>query len=196
MHRSALSILMIATLAAAPLACADVEPEAEGPGEVDSFELTEEEKSAFAADPLKFPEMHDGRLDTVDMIGRSDDAAWHVQVMNYAEGHTAMTYAAWYVGPDSVVRFAADGQPRLVDEDGNVYEGMVVPDNPRIEIETGTTGVGVLVFQSPVAPTADSLTLHVNDSTPPVIRVGPFGVEHEAASGDLRMGAEPGGSEP
>ncbi|MDX1661582.1 MAG: hypothetical protein R3326_07310 [Gemmatimonadota bacterium] len=184
--RSTLSILLL------PLAlgaCADAEPEPEEPGEADTFTLTEEEKASFAVDPLKYPEMQDGRLDTVDMIGRSGDAAWHVQAMNYADEYIGMTYAAWYTGPDSAVRFAADGQPHLEDDLGNVYSGQVVAHNPRIEVETGTTAVGVYVFADPVAQNADSLTLHINDSTPPVIRIGPFGVDHQAQSGDLRMGA-------
>lgn len=148
-----------------------------------------EESEDFWVDPAPFAEMKDGRLDTVDMVGRSDDAAWHVQQMNYTDQFIAMTYATWYIGPDSLVHFAADRQPYLRDDRGNVYEGNLVPDNPRIKIETGTTGVGVYVFDGPVAPEADSLTLYVNDSTPPVIQVGPFAVEHEA--GGLQMGASP-----
>jgi hypothetical protein len=67
-----------------------------------------------------------------------------------------------------------------VDNLGNVYRGIVIPDNPRFEVETGTTAIGVYVFRPVLAQQADSLTLMVNDSTPPVLRIGPFGVYHEA----------------
>ncbi|MDX1623081.1 MAG: hypothetical protein R3199_03785 [Gemmatimonadota bacterium] len=168
----------------------DEEPVAEE-AEIDT--LTSEEKETFAVDPTRYREMEGGRLDTVDMVGRSDDAAWHVQVMNYAPGFTAMTYAAWYVGPDSVAWFAADHQPYLEDDLGNRYEGVEVLDNPRIKVESGTTAVGVYVFDERLSARADSLTLHVNDSTAPVIRVGPFGVEHQpadtAGGGKVEMGA-------
>lgn len=156
--------------------------------------LTSEEQSGFAVELDRFQEMQGGRLDTVDMIARGDDAAFHVQVLNYTPEYTALTYAAWYTGPDSAVMFAADDQPRLVDDLGNVYRGVVIPDNPRFEVETGTTAVGVYVFRPVLAPQADSLTLIVNDSTRPVLRVGPFGVYHEATPGEeparrLRMQA-------
>ncbi|HET6341965.1 MAG TPA: hypothetical protein VFG78_07255 [Gemmatimonadota bacterium] len=144
--------------------------------------LTAEEQSGFAVELDRFREMQGGRLDTVDMIARGDDAAFHVQILNYGPEYTALTYAAWYTGPDSVVMFAADDQPRLVDDLGNVYRGIVIPDNPRFEVETGTTAVGVYVFRPVLAAQADSLTLFVNDSTPPVLRVGPFGVRHDATS--------------
>lgn len=193
MYRIIRHTMMIVALPLALQACGDAEPEPEDPGEADTFVLSEEEEAAFAVDPLKYPEMQDGRLDTVDMVGSSDDASWHVQAMNYTDQYIAMTYAAWYVGPDSVIRLAADGQPRLVDDLGNVYQGQVVAHNPRIEVETGTTAVGVYLFADPLAQGADSLTLHVNDSTPPVIRVGPFGVDHQAGSGGLQMGASPSG---
>lgn len=143
--------------------------------------LTSAEQSDFAVELDRYQEMQGGRLDTVDMIARSDDAAFHVQVLNYGPGYTALTYAAWYTGPDSAVMFAADDQPRLVDDLGNVYRGIVIPDNPRFEVATGTTAVGVYVFRPVLAQEADSLTLMVNDSTPPVLRIGPFGVYHEAA---------------
>ena len=87
-----------------------------------------------------------------------------------------MTYAAWYTGPDSLVQFAADGQPYLIDDEGNRYEGVVTPDNPRIKVESGSTAVGVLAFAPGLSPLADSLSLHVNESTAPVIRVGPWPV--------------------
>ena len=146
--------------------------------------LTSGEQSGFAVELDRFPEMQGGRLDTVDMIERRDDAAFHVQILNYGPEYTALTYAAWYTGPDSAVMFAADDQPRLVDDLGNVYRGIVIPDNPRFEVETGTTAVGVYVFRPVLAPQADSLTLFVNDSTPPVLEVGPFGVQHEATLGE------------
>lgn len=146
--------------------------------------LTAVEQSEFAVELDRFREMQGGRLDTVDMIARGDDAAFHVQILNYGPEYTALTYAAWYTGPDSVVMFAADDQPRLVDDLGNIYRGIVIPDNPRFEVETGTTAVGVYVFRPVLAPQADSLTLFVNDSTPPVLEVGPFGVHHEATLGE------------
>jgi hypothetical protein len=139
--------------------------------------LTAAELEQFALDPTRFPEMQDGGpLDTVDMTERSasGDATWHVQVLNYTANHLAMTYAAWYTGPDSLVMFAADGQPYLLDEEGNRYDGVVTPDNPRLKVETENTAVGVLAFGPGLSPTADSLTLFVNDSTQPVIRVGPW----------------------
>jgi hypothetical protein len=160
--------------------------------------LTAAELEQFALDPTRFPEMQDGGpLDTVDMTERSagGDAAWHVQVLNYTANHLAMTYAAWYTGPDSLVMFAADGQPYLLDEEGNRYEGVVTPDNPRLKVETENTAVGVLAFGPGLSPTADSLTLFVNDSTQPVIQVGPWPVRE----GVLRAPAPgpppgPGGS--
>ena len=157
--------------------------------------LTAVEQSEFAVELDRFREMEGGRLDTVDMVSRGDDAAFHVQILNYTPDYTALTYAAWYTGPDSAVMIAADDQPRLVDDLGNDYRGVVIPDNPRVEVESGTTAVGVYVFRPVVAPEADSLTLWINDSTPPVLRVGPFGVHHDATSGEdpgrrLRMQAE------
>jgi hypothetical protein len=141
--------------------------------------LTASELEQFALDPTRFPEMQDGGpLDTVDMTERSagGDAAWHVQILNYTANHLAMTYAAWYTGPDSLVMFAADGQPYLLDEEGNRYDGVVTPDNPRLKVESDNTAVGVLAFGPGLAPTADSLTLFVNDSTQPIIRVGPWSI--------------------
>jgi hypothetical protein len=155
---------------------------AEQPLPYDSLTAVEQEK--FALDPLRFPEMQGaGALDTIDMTARSTsgDAAWNVQVFNYTENHLAMTYAAWYTGPDSLVLFAADGQPYLIDEEGNRYDGVVTPTNPRLKIETDNTAVGVLAFGPGLAPTADSLTLYVNDSTAPVIRVGPWPIRQGAA---------------
>ena len=96
--------------------------------------LTTEEQADFAVELDRFQEMQGGRLDTVDMIARGDDAAFHVQILNYTTDYTALTYAAWYTGPDSAVMFAADDQPRLVDDLGNVYRGIVIPDNPRFEV--------------------------------------------------------------
>lgn len=145
--------------------------------------LTASELEKFALDPTRFPEMQaGGPLDTVDMTERSagGDAAWHVQILNYTANHLAMTYAAWYTGPDSLVLFAADGQPYLQDEEGNRYEGVVTPDNPRLKVETDNTAVGVLAFGPGLATTADSLTLFVNDSTQPVIRIGPWAIREGA----------------
>jgi len=182
---TARSTLPLAAALCLALACSG-EPEgepglAEKPVPYDSLTATEMEK--FALDPTRFPEMQgSGALDTVDMTERSapGDAAWHVQVLNYTTNHLAMTYAAWYTGPDSLVLFAADGQPYLTDEDGNRYEGVVTPDNPRIKVETDNTAVGVMAFAPGLSPAADSLTLHVNDSTAPVIRVGPWPVPRSA----------------
>ena len=168
------------------LACSDGAPEdtglAEQPLPYDSITATEMEK--FALDPRRFPEMQGtAPLDSIDLTARSssEDAAWHVQYLNYAEGHIAMTYAAWYTGPDSLVQFAADGQPYLLDDEGNRYAGVLTPDNPRLKVETDNTAVGVLAFGPGLSPLADSLTLHVNDSTAPVIRVGPWPVRENAA---------------
>lgn len=167
------------------LACSDGAEEATDtadPTPLDSITAAEMEK--FALDPRRFPEMEGtAPLDSVDLTARSagEDAAWHVQYLNYAEGHVAMTYAAWYTGPDSLVQFAADGQPYLVDNEGNRYDGVLTPDNPRIKVETDNTAVGVLAFGPGLSPLADSLTLHVNDSTAPVIRVGPWPVPPDAA---------------
>lgn len=175
--RSAVPVAVGIGLALA-LACADEPGEsglADRPLPYDS--LTAAEQEQFALDPTRFPEMQGGGpLDSVDMTGRSDsgDAAWQVQVLNYTPNHLAMTYAAWYTGPDSLVLFAADGQPYLMDEEGNRYEGVVTPANPRLKVETESTAVGVLAFGPGLAPAADSLTLYVNDSTLPVIRVGPW----------------------
>lgn len=146
-------------------------------------------ENEFWVDAEQYTEMTRGRRDTVDMTSRADDAAWHIQQMNYGESWMGMTVAAWYTGPDSLVRFAEDGQPRLVDDLGNVYPGSFVGENPRIKVESGTTAIGVFVFEPQIHPEADSLTLYVNDSTPPVIRVGPFGVHHDAAP---PVGVQPG----
>ncbi|HJU86594.1 MAG TPA: hypothetical protein VJ788_04410 [Gemmatimonadota bacterium] len=167
------------------LACSNGGPEETGPDEqaipYDSITAAEMEK--FALDPRRFPEMQgNAPLDSIDITARSsaDDAAWHVQFLNYTANHIAMTYAAWYTGPDSLVQFAADGQPYLVDDEGNRYDGVLTPDNPRIKVETDNTAVGVFVFGPGLSPEADSLTLHVNDSTEPVIRAGPWPVRPDA----------------
>ncbi len=161
------------------------EPEAELPDT-----LSAEEQSAFAIDLERYQEMTAGRLDTVDMLGRADDAAWHVQVLNYRTDLIAMTYATWYSGPDSAALMAADGQPHLEDNLGNVYSGVVIPSNPRFRVDSGTTAVGVYVFTPEVDTRADSLTLFINDSTSPTIRVGPFGIfhDHSSSSGPLSTG--------
>ena len=175
----------IAALLTLALACSNGKEEtglAEQPIPYDS--ITAAEMKRFAVDPRRFPEMQGtAPLDSIDMTARSsaDDAAWHVQWLNYAENHIAMTYAAWYTGPDSLVQFAADGQPYLLDDEGNRYEGVVTPDNPRIKVETDNTAVGVFAFGPGLSPEADSLTLYVNDSTEPVIRVGPWPVREDAA---------------
>ena len=154
---------------------------AEEPIPYDSITAAEMER--FAVDPQRFPEMQStAPLDSIDMTARSSagDAAWHVQWLNYADNHIAMTYAAWYTGSDSLVQFAADGQPYLVDDEGNRYAGVLTPDNPRIKVETDNTAVGVFAFGPGLSPEADSLTLHVNDSTEPVIQVGPWPVRSDA----------------
>lgn len=181
------------------LACSDGAQEetglAEQPIPYDSITATEMEK--FALDPRRFPEMQGtAPLDSIDLTARSssEDAAWHVQYLNYAEGHIAMTYAAWYTGPDSLVQFAADGQPYLLDDEGNRYDGVLTPDNPRLKVETDNTAVGVLAFGPGLSPLADSLTLHVNDSTAPVIRVGPWPVSEGAARAP--QPGVPGGAAP
>ena len=168
------------------LACSNGAPEQTGvAGDSIPYDsITAAEMKRFAVDPRRFPEMQGtAPLDSIDMTARSsaDDAAWHVQWLNYAENHIAMTYAAWYTGPDSLVQFAADGQPYLLDDEGNRYEGVVTPDNPRIKVETDNTAVGVFAFGPGLSPGADSLTLYVNDSTEPVIRVGPWPVREDAA---------------
>jgi hypothetical protein len=194
---SARSIVPIAAALALALACSGDSGEsglAEKPMPYDSMTVAEQEQ--FALDPTRFPEMQgSGPLDSINMTERSasDDAAWNVQVLNYSENHLAMTYAAWYTGPDSLVLFAADGQPYLMDEEGNRYEGVVTPDNPRLKVETDNTGVGVLAFGPGLAPTADSLTLYVNDSTPPVIRIGPWPIRRGAVRAPL-PGPPPGRS--
>lgn len=153
---------------------------ADDPVALDSVTAAEMER--FALDPTRFPEMEGSALDTVDQTARSPtgDAAWHVQVLNYTTNHVAMTYAAWYTGPDSLVQFAADGQPYLIDDAGNRYDGVLTPDNPRLKVETDNTAVGVFAFGPGLSPAADSLTLYVNDSTAPVIRVGPWPVPRTA----------------
>ncbi len=145
--------------------------------------LSAAEQESFHPNPQRYPEMQEGRLDSVDLIGRASDAAWHVQDVNYAPKYVAMTYAAWYTGPRDAVRFAADGQPYLKDENGHVYEGILVPSNPRVEVASGTTAVGSFVFMPGLEQDADSLTLFVNDSTAPVIRIGPWAVPADAPRG-------------
>lgn len=183
--------LLAGCLAVAVAACGGDEGAGE-PGDDEELSLTElspEEETEFAVDPLRFPEMQDGRLDTVDAIGRGDDAAWHVQAIAYTEPYTSITYAAWYTGSEAEARFAADHQPYLEDENGNRYDGMAVPANPRIAVERETTAVGVYVFMPGVEADADSLTLFINDSTPPVIRIGPWSVADAGGEGTT-LGAE------
>ncbi|MGH2980660.1 MAG: hypothetical protein ACRDKV_01275 [Solirubrobacterales bacterium] len=180
------AIVPIAAALSLAVACSGESGEESGLAEkpIPYDSLTAAEQEEFALDPLRFPEMQgSGPLDSINMTARSasGDAAWNVQFLNYAENHLAMTYAAWYTGPDSLVLFAADGQPYLMDEDGNRYDGVVTPNNPRIKVETESTAVGVFAFGPGLAMGADSLTLYVNDSTPPVIRVGPWPVRADAA---------------
>jgi hypothetical protein len=195
MRRPAVPRSSLAGLAAAVLLCAcgggENAPEAGTAADSLVDTLTTAEQEAFAVDPLRYPEMRGGRLDTVNMIAETEYAAWHAQAMNYSPDHIAMTYAAWYTGPDSVALLATDGQPHLVDDLGNVYRGVMVPSNPRFKIASGTTAVGVYVFLPGIAADADSLTLFVNDSTAPVFRVGPFGVRHDA-TGPLSPGGRRG----
>lgn len=177
-------------------ACRGGEDEALEPAPIPLDSLSAEEEAQFAVDPTRFPEMQEGRLDTVDMqtqvaTGPDHVALWHVQAINYTNDFIAITYAFGHDGPDSVAYFAADRQPRLMDNLGNVYEGAVVPENPRLESAQGTMSVGVYVFQPALAARADSLTLYVNDSTSPVIRVGPWGVYHTPERGGVEV--EPGG---
>ena len=68
----------------------------------------------------------------------------------------------------------------VIDEEGNRYEGVVTPTNPRLKVERETTAVGVFAFGPALTATADSLTLYVNDSTAPVIRVGPWPIRQGA----------------
>jgi len=185
--RSAHRRLFVPFLALALFACGGSAQDDDD--ELSLEELSVEEESEFALDPLRFPEMHDGRLDTVDAGGNDEDAVWHVQAINYAPTYTAITYAAWYTGTDESTRFAGDHQPYLLDEDGNRYVATAVPGNPRIEVERGTTAVGVLVFSPGLTAQADSLSLVVNDSTPPVIRIGPWNVAD--AGGRSTLIAEP-----
>lgn len=172
--------LVLLTLQA--LACSEPEEEVAEPAPVPLDSLTAEEEALFAVDPLRFPEMQDGRLDTVDMqtqvpMGPEAIALWHVQAINYTTDYTAITYAFGHDAPDTAF-FAADRQPRLVDNLGNVYEGAGVAENPRLAAESETMSVGVYLFTPALAAEADSLTLLVNETTPPVIEVGPWAVEH------------------
>ena len=185
---TARTIAPLAAALALALACSGESGEsaeaglAEQPMPLDS--MTTEEQEEFALDPTRFPEMQgSGPLDSINMTARSPsgDAAWNVQVLNYAENHMAMTYAAWYTGPDSLVLFAADAQPYLMDEEGNRYEGVVTPTNPRLKVERDNTALGIFAFGPGLTATADSLTLYVNDSTAPVIRVGPWPIRPGAA---------------
>ncbi|HEY7472913.1 MAG TPA: hypothetical protein VIE68_11260 [Gemmatimonadota bacterium] len=180
---TARSTLPIAAALALALACSGESGETRDPSPADTLvpldSMTAAEQEEFALDPTRFPEMQ-GRspLDSINMTARSatGDAAWNVQVVNYSENHIAMTYAAWYTGPDSLVLFAADEQPFLMDEDGNRYEGVTTPTNPRLKVETDNTALGVFAFGPGLLATSDSLTLYVNDSTQPVIRVGPWAI--------------------
>ena len=182
---------------AALVACEAPEPspEVDAPGDTLTDTLTTAEQRAYAVDPLRYPEMREGRLDTVDMLGETEDASWHIQAVNYSPRYIAMTYATWYTGAESLVMLAADGQPHLEDDLGNVYPGITIPGNPRFKVESGTTAVGVYVFRPALNPGAASLTLFVNDSTAPVLRIGPFGVRHDAIGplsplGPTRSGIE------
>lgn len=170
-------------LLATTIACGEGSPPPDENPDADDLPdtLTTDEQSNFAPDPLRYSEMRDGRLDTIDMIGEDGPAAWHVQSINYNPNLIAMTYAAWYTGADSVALFAADNQPYLVDDLGNTYLGVVVPKNPRISVESGTTAVGVYVFTPALETGAQSLRFFVNDSTPPVLEIGPFSVYHETS---------------
>jgi hypothetical protein len=184
--------LILAPLLLVPLACGGGEEETAEPAPVPLDSLSAEEEAQFAVDPTRFPEMQDGRLDTVDMqtrvpTGSDHIALWHVQAVNYTTDFIAITYAFGHDGPDSVAYFAVDHQPRLRDNLGNVYEGTLVAENPRLESAQGTMSVGVFLFQPALAAGADSLTLYVNDSTPPVIRVGPWGVNHAPERGGLEV---------
>lgn len=172
--------LVLLTLPA--LACGEPEEEVAEPAPVPLDSLTAEEEAQFAVDPTRFPEMQDGRLDTVDMqaqipLGPDGIALWHVQAINYTTDYIAITYAFGHDAPDSAF-FAADRQPRLVDDLGNVYEGIQVVENPRLGAESATMSVGVFLFMPALAAEADSLTLFVNETTPPVLKVGPWAVEH------------------
>lgn len=153
--------------------------------------LTTREQASFAVDLKRHSEMSRGRLDTVDMTGTTEGAMWHVQILNYRPDFIAMTFAAAYAGTEEQGLFAADRQPQLVDNLGNVYLGTVIASNPRFAVDRGTTAVGVYVFRPPLDTSADSLTLFVNDSTAPVIEVGPFGTFHDPSAeepdGGLRM---------
>jgi hypothetical protein len=102
--------------------------------------LSAEEQLAFAIDLERYQEMADGRLDTVDMLGRAEDTAWHVQVLNYRTDLIAMTYATWYSGPDSAALMAVDDQPHLEDNLGNVYSGVAVLRSPAIHVSRSTPG--------------------------------------------------------
>jgi hypothetical protein len=186
----------LALLVLSALACggaSDEEAAESAPLPLDSLSAAEE--AEFAVDPTRYPEMQDGRLDTVDMqtevpTGPETVALWHVQAVNYAPDFIAMTYAFGHDGPDSLAAFAADGQPRLEDNLGNVYTGLVVPENPRLESAMGTMSVGVYLFQPTLVAGADSLTLYVNETTPPVIKVGPWAVESQARSGGIDVAPE------
>jgi hypothetical protein len=178
-------------------AACEREDEATEPEPLPLDSLTAAEKSSFIVDVSRYPEMQDGRLDTVDMKGEvqtgpEDGAGWHVQAVNYTPNFIALTYVFFYTGPDSVTRFAADHQPRLVDDQGNVYEGMLLPDNPRLQIEANTTGMGVYLFEPALVEGADSLTLLINDSTAPAIRIGPWGVYHTPADTGASLRLQPG----
>jgi hypothetical protein len=180
-----------------PLPGCDRPEEAAVPEPAPFDSLTDEEKASFIVDVTRYPEMQEGRLDTVDMkaevrTGPEDGAGWHVQAVNYAPDFIALTYVFFYTGPDSVTRFAADHQPRLVDDQGNMYEGLLLPDNPRLEIEANSTGMGVYVFEPALVQDADSLTLLINDATAPVMRVGPWGVYHTPADTGATLRLQPG----
>jgi hypothetical protein len=193
-HRWTVWVLVLLFISAQ--ACEREEEVAE-PAPLPLDSLTAAERSTFIVDVSRYPEMQEGRLDTVDMMaevqtGPEDGAGWQVQAVNYAPDFIAISYVFFYTGPDSVARFAADNQPRLVDNLGNNYEGLLLPDNPRLEIEANATGMGVYLFQPGLVQGADSLTLMINAGTEPVIRVGPWGVYHTPADtgGSIRLQPE------
>ena len=191
MIRSFHAFLALVVIAGAACGGQNGDEAEEAAAALNADSLSPEEIANLWPDPARYPEMRDGRMDTVDMRGESPGAEWHVQVVNYSDSHIAMTYAFSNNGVDTL-SFAADGQPRLVDDMGNIYGGIVVPENPRLEIETGAMGMGVYVFGPKLAQGAQSLTLFVNDSTAPVIRVGPWGVHHTPAA-DEGDGEDEGG---
>ena len=73
------------------------------------------------------------------------------------------------------------GRALLLEEEANRSLELAAGNNPRLKVETDNTAVGVLAFgPGGLSSTADSLSLFVNDSTQPVIRVGPWPVRPDA----------------